>query len=367
MLSPAGRLPVTVLGGLSSALREQVAVRAVRDRERCCAVLYDLEAEGEDIVLLRRVLDVHGEHDREPVALVGCCLACSVRADVGVALDLVVGAGRWVEALVSVPSAVTPAGVARALEAHAGARPDTVAVAVDTVLLEAQLSGGDLLADRGLAAAPTDRRSTAELLVAQVEDADVVVLGGLHRLQPSLAARAQALLAHLGPLALQVPVASDGAGADAAVGTGRSAGLAGREQREHLSVLAAAVCPPSCGVTTLVWSADRALHPGRLRDALDDVVGAVVRSRGQISLSLAGRPGRRVRWESAGECLSFGDPVVVDGPARCDLVLTGTGLDAAALCSLLDSCLERPDETGPADEHDPFHDALGPAGAVDPS
>lgn len=361
-MSPSdGRTPVTVLAGTSTSLREQVAVQALRERPGACAVVYDLDTALGGVVLVRRVLDARGEHDREPVELVGCCLACTVRADVAPALDLVTAAGRWREVVVCLPAPVTPAAVADALRDHAAARPDTVAVVVDAVLLASQVAGDDLLADRGLQAAPTDRRSTAELLVGLVEEADVLLVTGLHRLHEGAAAHAQALLAHHGPLAVQVPVAPDGRGASAAVGTGRSAERAGAQERERLAALAAAVCPPRCGVTTVVWSADGALHAGRLRDALEDLVRGVVRSRGHISL--AGRPGRRLRWESAGDGLSFGDPVPVDGPPRCDLVLVGSGLDAAALVQRLDACLADPqEEPGP---DDPFRDALGPADVVE--
>jgi G3E family GTPase len=350
------RLPVTVIAGMSSALRERLVLDAVRVRAGACAVVYDLEPALGGIVLIRRLLDRHGELDREPVPLIGCCLACTVRADVGSALDLVAGADRWSQALVSVPTSVTPGPVASSLTGHGAARPDTTAVVVDAVLLASQLAGAEPLAGRGMQAAPTDYRSTADLLVAQLEDADVLVLTGLHRLGRDAAAHAQALLAHLAPLAVQVPVGADGSGGHAAVRTGRSVEPCSRSERERLAVLAAGLCAPSCGVTTTVWTSDRPLHPARLRDVLEDVVRGVVRSRGHICL--AGRPGQRIRWESAGDGLSFGDPVLFGGPPGCQLLLTGTGLDTGRLTALLDACLVEP---GADPGADPFAHALGPA------
>lgn len=355
-----GRLPVTVVAGTSTALRERLVLDAVRARAAACAVVYDLEPALGGIVLVRRTLDGHGELDREPVPLVGCCLACTVRADVGSALDLVAGADRWAEVLVSVPTSVTPGPVASSLRGHSAARPDTTAVVVDAVLLADQLTGGEMLVRRGLQAAPTDYRSTADLLVGQLEDADVLVLTGLHRLLPDALAHVQALLAHLAPLAVQVPLGADGSGVLAAVTTGRSVDPRSRSERERLAVLAAGLCAPSCGVTTVVWTSDRPLHPGRLRDALEDVVRGVVRSRGHICL--AGRPRQRIRWESAGNGLSFGDPVQFHGPPTCELLLTGTGLDAGQLTALLDACTVAP---GTSPDADPFAAALGPVGTAE--
>lgn len=365
----ASAVPITLLGGLSSALREQAAVAAVRERPGSCAVLYDVDAALGGLVLVRRVLDARGQHDVEPVELVGCCLACTVRADLGAAVDLVVGSGRWDTVLVAVPTAVTPGSVAVGLQAHSAARLDTVAVVVDAVLLLSQLQGDDLLADRGAQAAPTDRRSTADLLVGHLEDADVLLVAGLHRLGTGDAEHVHALLSHLAPLAVQLPVAADGSGAADLLATGRSSGparadgvagvRAGPADRERLAVLAAALCPPSCGVTTVVWSSDRPLHPVRLADALVPLLSGVVRSRGWISL--AGRPGQQVRWESAGDGLRFGDPVGTSGPPRCDLVLTGSGISDQALRAALDDCLAD-DDDHPRPGDDPFLEALGPAG-----
>lgn len=361
---------MTLLGGMSRGLREQAVVAAVRERRGACAVVYDVETAHGALVLLRRVLDAHGQHDAEHVELVACCLACTVRADLGAALDLVTAGERWAEVLVSVPTAVTPGGVAAGLQGHGAALVDTVAAVVDAVLLVSHLQGDDLLADRGAQAAPTDRRSTADLLVSHLEEADVLVVAGLHRLSTQDALHAQALLSHLAPLAVQVPVATDGSGAGHAVSTGRSRGpdpeseaLGVRSRaaaREHLAVLAAALCPPSCGVTTVVWSADRPLHAGRLAAALERLLTGVVRSRGWISL--AGRPGHLVRWESAGDGLWFADPVVTERPPHCDLVLTGAGIDPTALSAALDACLLQEGEAQGRQFGDPFADALGPVG-----
>lgn len=346
-------LPLTVLAGLSASLREQALVSALRSRTGLVAVVYDVAPAADGLVLLRRVLDRHGEHDRAPVELVGCCLACTVRADVPDALALVAAAGRWGEAVLSLPSSADPGALAASLPDD-DAQVDTVTVVVDALLLAPQLQADDLLADLGLQAAPTDRRSVAAVLLAQLEAADVVAVAGLHRLGTARAAHAQALLSHLAPLAVQVPLAPDGTGAAEAVGTGRHDADSTPAQREQLGLLALALCPPACGVTTVRWEADGALHPGRLHAALPSVVEGVVRSRG--SIALGGRPGQVVTWLSAGPDLMFSDPEDRPGPARCHLVLTGTGLDATRLTALLDGCLARDGEPlGP----DPFAAALG--------
>jgi G3E family GTPase len=349
-------LPVTLLSGPSTSLREQVVRCLVLRRPGLAAVVYTLDPDS-DGLLARTVVDARGTHDVERLGPDGCCLACAVREDAPVALRLVDGAERWDEVVVVLPSPVRPDSIVLGLGAD-GVDVDTVTTVVDARLLRSQLSGDDLLAARGQAAAPTDRRSTAELVVGQIEDADVLAVADLHRLGTEEARTAQALLAHLAPLALQVPLGPGGTGCDDAVSTGRRGGATPAE-RERLATVAGALCPPSCGVATLVWQSERPLHSQRLRDALPDVVDGVVRSRGHIWL--ADRPRHRLRWEQSGGSLSLGDPARWDGLPGCELVLTGVGLDAEALGAQLDACLASDDELAGQSWPDPFEDALGPA------
>lgn len=353
-------LPVSLLAGLSTSLRDDLVRCLVLRRPGMVAVVYDVEPRPEGARLVRRVLDAGGTAQREHVELIGCCLSCTVRDDAPQALELVGAVDRWTEVLLALPAALQPETVRHALGGSAAVALDTVSTVVDAVLLRAQIGGDDLLAERGLAAAPTDRRSTAQLVVGQLEDADVLAVVGLERLDTEQAQTVQALLAHLAPLAVQVPIGPGGTGCDELVGTGRHDPATTAGERERLAALAAELCPAACGVSTLVWNSERPLHSGRLADALPEIVQGVVRSRGHIWL--ADRPRSRVRWESAGGSLSFGDPVPWRALPDCTLVLTGIGLEAQRLVARLESCLATDAELGGApDWPDPFADALGPA------
>lgn len=351
-------LPLTLLAGLSTSLRDDLVRCTVLRRPGLVAVVYDVDPQPGGVRLVRRVVDATGTAQAEQVELVGCCLSCTVREDAPEALELVAGSGRWGEVLLALPAALQPDAVTPVLDPTV-VHLDTVTAVVDAVLLREQVAGDDLLAERGLAAAPTDRRSTAGLVLGQLEDADVLAVVGLQRLGTAEARTLQALLSHLAPLAVQVPVGPGGVGAEDLVGTGRHDQDTTAAERERLAALAVELCPPDCGVTTLRWSSERPLHSGRLSAALPQVIGKVVRSRGHIWL--ADRPRACVRWESAGGTLAFGDPVRWQALPGCALLLTAVDLDAEALHDLLDSCLATDDElTG--GWPDPFEDALGPAG-----
>jgi G3E family GTPase len=232
---------------------------------------------------------------------------------------------------------------------------------VDARLVLSQLTGHDLLADRGMAAAPSDRRSTAELVLGQLESADVLAVVDLHRTGTEQARTASALLAHLAPLAGQVVIGPGGAGCDDVVRTGRHVTQTSGSDREQLAALAVELCPPTCGVTTIRWEGEQPLHSGRLSSVLGRLLHGVVRSRGH--LWLADRPTTRLRWESAGKSLAMGEPSVWDGTRPgSSLVLTGLQVDGPHVTALLDACRCTPDElAGRRPWADPFADALGPA------
>jgi G3E family GTPase len=354
------QLSVSVLAGLSTSLRDDLVRCLVLRRPGLVAVVYDVQPEQGTTRLVRRLLDASGTVRRDDVELVGCCLSCTVRADAPEALELVAAGQRWRGALLVLPSGQEADTIAAVLADRHDLVVEAVTAVVDAVLLREQVAGDDLLADRGLAAAPADRRSTAELVVRQLEEADLLAVTGLERLATSAARTVQALLSHLAPLAVQVPIGPGGVGCDDLVGTHRRDPASTAADRERLSALAVGLCPPSCGVTTLLWQSERPLHSARLHAALPELIAGVVRSRGHIWL--ADRPRPRVRWESAGGSLAVGNAGRWHALPSCSLVLTGVDLDAAALTARLDACLATDAElASAAGWPDPFENALGPA------
>lgn len=355
--------PLTVLSSPSSVLRDQLVQQLLGRRPGLVVVVHDIDDLWRDGTVRRRVLDDSGVLEDERVHLEHGCVSCTLREDVLPALVRVAQVGRWQQVVLALPVPVTADGVLAALE-HTGpavsehVRLDGVTTLVDAVLLREQVSGDDPLSERGLAAAETDERSMADLVVEQVDSADVLAVLQLERVTADVARTVDTLLAHLAPLARRVALGPDGAGCEAVVGAGRG-GLAAQD-RARLGLLAHELLPAGNGVATLVWRSDRPLHAARLHDALEEVVVPVQRSRGHVQL--ANRPTQVLAWESAGTNLSLGVLEQVHrGTPCCELVLTGLGLDVDALQQELDGCVATDSELvrGAADVVDPFRSALG--------
>lgn len=255
----------------------------------------------------------------------------------------------------------------------AAVQPDTLVTVIDATTFLRDLNEAEFLADRGLAQATDDDRTVAEVLVAQVECCDVIVLNKADLASAAELARLHAVLQALNPRA-DIVEASFGKVPPARVqGTGRFDFEAAADAPGWLAALRGeAPAANASGVSTLVYRRRRPFHPQRFADLIHTEWlrehGSVLRSRGLFWL--ASRMDTAGDWnQSGGVCRHGGagawwaalDPaewpadsaeraeveadMQVDGaPAafgdrRQELVLTGLDLDHAALQARLDACL----------------------------
>ncbi len=185
-------------------------------------------------------------------------------------------------------------------------RVDAVVTVVNLASVVEEMSTDDLLADRGIALAASDRRAVAEVLARQVEYANVLVTTPGDGLGP-------ALLSHLNPHARQLDLGDVDARSLLHTGLHDPETSASWVERGSIS---APLTESYGGVTTVVWQARRPFHPQRLYDALPEIVSGVARSRG--SVWLASRPAERFCWESAGQSMAMGTlgPWLAELPAE---------------------------------------------------
>ncbi|MFJ6937384.1 CobW family GTP-binding protein [Streptomyces sp. NPDC101132] len=377
------RLPVVIVGGLHSAARTEAVEGLLRVVPGSVALHHDLATAAEGTV--RRTLrDASGEQASGDAPLVNDCACCALREDLVPELVRLADAGLTRLAVVELWDSVEPRAMAEVIAAHAGDRLvlGNVVTAVDTALLLPCLGNGDDLADAGLAAAATDRRTVADTFARQLEYAPVLAV-----VEGEGADDAdRALLTQLHPTALRVPAGAPelaalaGVEPDAALAAGSHGGshagfdVAAAAARQHPACALLPHEADECGVGTLVWRRRRPFHPERLYAALEDLACAAARSRGRFWL--ADRPDTLLAWDAAGGalCVEGAGPWLASLPEaawelvppvrraaasldwhpvhgdRCQhLVFTSPALDRDGLARLLDSCLLTDDEyaTGP--------------------
>ncbi|WP_329006047.1 GTP-binding protein [Kribbella sp. NBC_00709] len=335
-MTARAKTPLSLLVGLSTTLREPV-LDAMTDATTVVVVVDQGELPGRG-VLSWQVHDTSGPIDAGEFTVGDDCGACQLIESLVPLLEALVARQHWDHIVLSAPAAMEARPLVVTL---ASGLPeivvDTVTCVVDAVLLLEQLSGDELLAERGLALGLPDRRNVAELTARQIEYADVCVLANAHRSTAAL--RLEHLLEHLNPRTSVVTADVAGVPAGPVARTGRFDFDAAEAWAGELAS-SDRVQPSGDGVTTVLWTSTRPLHPTRLNDALEDIVDGVVRSRGVVWL--ANRPTQRVRWESAGFSASLGmlgEWSETEHLAECTVVATGMGLDPARLQAILDACL----------------------------
>ncbi|MFD4941958.1 CobW family GTP-binding protein [Streptomyces sp. NPDC058239] len=351
------RLPVVIVGGLHSDARKEVVDRLLRIVPGSVALHHDLSAATKGTVR-RLVRDASGELSHGDAPLVDDCACCALREDLVPELERLAGSGPTRLAIVELWDSVEPRAMAEAVVAHGGhvLELTNVMTAVDPALVLPYLGNGDDLAEAGLAAATTDRRTVGDTWARQLEYAPVLALVDNETADDE----DRALLTQLHPTARQVPAGSGELGRLAFAGFDVETAAAAQHP-------ACALLPQEAdeaGVATLVWHRRRPFHPERLYEALEDLCCAAARSRGRFWL--ADRPDTLLAWDAAGGalCVESAGPWLASLPdaawdmvppmrrvaASLDwhpehgdccqhLVFTSPGLDRDGLAGLLESCL----------------------------
>ncbi|MFF9853042.1 CobW family GTP-binding protein [Streptomyces litmocidini] len=351
------RLPVVIVAGLHADARKEVVERLLRAVPDSVALHHDLGG-GSDGTVLRLVRDASGTLSSGETPLIDDCACCALREDLVPELERLADGGLTRLAVVELWDSVEPKAMAEVIAGHGGDRlaVTNVITAVDPALVLPCLGNGDDLAEAGLAAAPTDRRTVGDTWARQLEYAPVLAVVDNDEADDG----DRALLTQLHPTARRV-----------AAGSGElvEAAFAGFDVEA-----AAAAQHPACallpqdadeaGVTTFVWRRHRPFHPERLYEALEDLCCAAARSRGRFWL--ADRPDTLLAWDAAGGalCVESAGPWLASLPDaawemvppvrraaaaldwhpehgdRCQhLVFTSPGLDRDGIEELLDSCL----------------------------
>jgi G3E family GTPase len=329
-------LAINLVTSLHDHTRQELVTGLCQPTAAAVLVSYQLR-EG---TLTRQVL--HGARQLEvnEIDADGGCASCAVREDLRELLPTLAALQHWTTCVVLLPPPVLAEPVAQGLaDLPDNIRVDELTCVLDVTELTEELGGEDLLAEHDLVLTPADRTSVAELLTAQLEEADRVVLAHLSELGAAERATVQSLVRHLAPLATQHQRA--GRLPDPLViltsAMSGTRSVLPRQQapvRQRLLRLAQDLLAPAAGVQTHVWAATRPLHPERLHEALPSIVRPVLRSTGTVRL--AGRGPSGIRWASAGGSLSIGPTDLVC--VSSELVLTGLDLDGPGLLSALDSC-----------------------------
>jgi G3E family GTPase len=381
---------VTVLSGFLGAGKTTLLNHVLNNREgmKVAVIVNDMSEVNIDAELVREGGNL-SRVDERLVEMSNGCICCTLREDLLLEVGKLAEQGRFDYLLIESTGISEPMPVAetftfdmtdsagRSFSLSDVAQLDTMVTVVDAYNFLRDYHAADDLLERGMATDEDDERTISDLLIEQVEFANVIVVNKMDQVSEADAGRLEGILRHLNPEAIVIRSTFGVVPLNAVLNTGQfnldkaaqAAGWLKELRGEHLPET------EEYGISSFVYRARRPFHPQRLFEIVnaDWSTMGIIRSKGFFWLAsrmddagLWSQAGGLLRIEYAGgwyvatpkdrwpEAVNETDVLVhwlePFGDRRQEIVFIGAGMKAALVIEAMESCLLTDDEMqmGPA-------------------
>ncbi|MEM6638437.1 MAG: zinc metallochaperone GTPase ZigA [Pseudomonadota bacterium] len=370
------RLPVTVLSGFLGAGKTTVLSHVLNHRHgrKVAVIVNDMSEINIDSSVVQDEVQLNRSEEKL-VEMSNGCICCTLREDLLEEVANLAQEGRFDYLLVESTGISEPLPVAEtftfadeqgvSLSDHA--RLDTMVTVVDAVNFLIDYEGETSLQDKGESLGEDDERSVADLLVEQVEFADVLLISKTDLVDEERIKRVTAVLRSLNTEARIFRIANGRVDADVILDTKLFDFDRAQEAPGWLKEMHGEHIPETeeYGISSFTFTARRPFHPKKFYEFLHDMAqyGKLIRSKGYFWLatkpkhafswsqaggtrntSLAGLFWRAVpesEWPTDAESLKIIKSGWVEpfGDMRQELVFIGQELNKDAMIKDLESCL----------------------------
>ena len=293
------KLPVTVLSGFLGAGKTTVLKNLLNNRQgkKVAVIVNDMSEINIDQSLIKN--DVSLNHKQEKlVEMSNGCICCTLREDLLIEVAKLAKEGKFDYLLIESTGISEPLPVAETFtfEDENGislsdvSKLDTMVTVVDAVNFIKDYDEAKYLKEVGESLGEEDERSVADLLVDQVEFADVILISKIDLVKKSDIDKLIVILKTLNTDANIIPISNGKVGLDKILNTGlfdfdraqQSPGWLKEMRGEHIPET------EEYGISSFVYEARKPFYPQKFYDFLhsNDIAGKLIRSKGFFGLQL---------------------------------------------------------------------------------
>ena len=374
--SALGKLPVTVLSGFLGAGKTTVLSHILNNREnkKVAVIVNDMSEINIDAATVKSEVSLNRSEEKL-IEMSNGCICCTLREDLLEEVNKLAKEGRFDYLVIESTGISEPLPVAETftfadeegVSLSDVAELDTMVTVVDAVNFLKDYQEAKYLKDKGESLGEDDERSVADLLVDQVEFADLILISKTDLVTFEDLERLKAILKTLNTDAKILPIVHGNVEIDKVLNTGLFDFERARQAPGWLKEMRGEHIPETeeYGIGSFCYEARRPFHPDKFHEFLHNTkqYGKLIRSKGFFWL--ATRPEYAGQWSQAGGIARYGFAglfwkavpkkdwpedeeylasiknqwVEPFGDMRQELVFIGQGLDQKKMTQKLDDCL----------------------------